>query len=288
MRAFPTTFILCLSPILCGLVACSDQISRTALPLGAVEIIQDESCSDGRCVQFVVQHDALDQDASGELIITEPDGAIEGTIVVFSGGGGTRIWGAVNPDAPAFDVPARRDTIDSWIEAGFRVARIKWDRNWFEGASVDEGFVRLAAKPATITDWISENVSVETGPICVGGGSGGAGQTSYMLTHYGLEDRISLAVPWSGFWMGRIDTGCVDSDPLNSLLHFNDRARRAIDLSYGFSDGETGPCQRRDDSFEDEFFRASIAGSGDFFYPNTLVHHILGGADEVGEGAAPR
>ena len=49
---------------------------------------------------------------------------------------------------------------------------------------------------------------------------------------------ISLAVPWSVFWMGRIDIACLDEDPRNELLHYDDVARRAVDLSYGFGSDE--------------------------------------------------
>ena len=113
-------------------------------------------------------------------------------------------------------------------------------------------------------------------------GSGGAGQVAYPLTHYGLEDRIALAVPWTGFWMGRIDIGCLDDAPRNAELHFGDAARRAIDLTYGYSAEEAGACSSRNEAFRSRFEEASLSVDADLHYPDTLVWHVLAGADEVG------
>jgi len=93
--------------------------------------------------------------------------------------------------------------------------------------------------------------------------------------------------------MGRVDIGCLDEDPRNASLHYGGKARRAVDLTYGFgslewfhsgepTDTPPGPCTTRDSTYAGMFAEASIAGHGDYYYPNTLVWHILGGADQVG------
>ena len=197
------------------------------------------------------------------------------------------MWGAWGSNSRPEEV------LEHWSEAGFRIARVQWTENWWRGAAPDEGFAALANRPATVTEWLADNLTDEEAPLCVGGGSGGAAQVSYMLTHYGLENRIALAVPWSGFWMGRVDIGCLDDDPRNASLHYGERARRAVDFTYGFgstdwlrsgepTDTPAGPCTRRDATYADAFAEASIAGLGDYYYPTTLVWHILGGADQVG------
>jgi hypothetical protein len=209
-------------PLAAGLTACSAQSSAAPMPLGRIEIVTDQACGDARCVDFVVTDEALDEPASGQLMIDEPVGDVVGTIVLFSGGGGNYFWGTplpAIPDGPDLsDASRQQGAIAAWLDAGFRIARIRWDKGWFDGSDVDEGFARLAARPATVTDWIADHVATESAPLGVGGVSGGAGQTAYMLTHYGLADRIDLAVPFSGFWMGRIDTGCLNENPLDSLL----------------------------------------------------------------------
>jgi hypothetical protein len=194
---------------------------------------------------------------------------MRGTVLSFSGGDGTALSG-------------NEQAMTAWSEAGFRLVRVQWDSNWWEGASETEGFAALACRPATVTNWVADHL-VEAGqPLCVEGGSGGAGQVAYGLTHYGLEDQISLAVPWTGFWMGRIDLGCLDNDPRNAELHYGESARRAIDLSYGFSSDGDGPCFRQDQTFRAAFAEASISVDSDLHYPNTLVWHVLAGADDVG------
>ena len=261
-------------------------------PMRDVGIIRTEAdgedCPASSCSSFEVRCEHLAEPASGRMVVSAASGTYRGTIVIFSGGGGTSLWGTRGEDTTRY-----QEVLANWGDAGFRVVQVQWSENWWNGAAENEGFAALACRPATLTQWIADNLTEASAPLCVGGGSGGAGQTSYMLTHYGLEDRISLAVPWSGFWMGRIDTGCLDADPRNALLHYDDRARRAIDLSYGFGSDEwvrsgepaempAGPCSTRDPSFEAAFAEASIAATGDYNYPHTLVWHILAGADEVG------
>ena len=105
---------------------------------------------------------------------------------------------------------------------------------------------------------------------------------SYLLTHYGLEDRLSLAVPFSGNWMGHIDIGCLDDDPINAAFHYSERARGFMDTSMGYARGE-GPCTARDEAARAVFEESSIAGGGnDYVHPNTMVWIILGGADQAG------
>jgi hypothetical protein len=228
-----------------------------------------EECPSSSCLAFEVESDDLVEPASGRLVVTEPAGGVRGTILSFSGGGGT--W-----------LPGDDQTMSAWSEAGFRLVRVQWDSNWWAGASETEGFAALACRPATVTNWVADHLVDDGQPLCVEGGSGGAGQVAYGLTHYGLEDRISLAVPWTGFWMGRIDLGCLDDDPRNAELHFGEGARRAIDLSYGFSGEEDGPCFTRNPDFREAFAEASISVDADLYYPNTLVWHVLAGADDVG------
>jgi hypothetical protein len=239
-------------------------------PLGRITIApMADACPGSSCFAFTVESDDVAESASGRIIVSEPVGKLRGTVLSFSGGAGTSLSG-------------NAQTMTAWSEAGFRVVRVQWNANWWAGASEAEGFAALASRPATVTNWVADHLVEDDHPLCVEGGSGGAGQVAYGLTHYGLEDKISLAVPWTGFWMGRIDLGCLDNDPRNAELHYSEAARRAIDLSYGVSRGEDGPCLRRDQGFRDAFAEASISVDADLHYPNTMVWHVLAGADEVG------
>lgn len=229
----------------------------------------EDPCPTGRCIGFQVESDDLLEAASGRLVVSEPAGGTKGTVVSFSGGDGTFL-------------PGDDSTMTAWLEAGFRLVRVQWKTNWWEGASETEGFAALACRPATVTDWIADNLVDDDRPLCVEGGSGGAAQLAYGLTHYGLEEKISLAVPWTGFWMGRIDLGCLDDDPRNAELHYGEMARRAIDVSYGHTGEEDGPCTTRDERFRARFAEASLSVDADLYHPHTLVWHVLAGADDLG------
>jgi hypothetical protein len=222
----------------------------------------------------------LREAASGLIVVSEPIAPLRGTALVYSGGSGTLLWGAAVPGLENSEA-LYQETLHAWSEAGLRVVRVQWDEDWQVGVSELEGFAALACRPATVTNWVADRLVDPGQPFCIGGGSSGAAQVSYALTHYGLADRVSLAVPWGGFWMGRIDMGCLDSDPRNASLHYADAARGTIDRSYGFVNG-TGPCLTRDVSFTSRFQDASVSAGPDFVYPHTLVWHVLAGGDNVG------
>ena len=103
-----------------------------------------------------------------------------------------------------------------------------------------------------------------------------------MLSFYGIDQIADAAIISCGFWMGRVDIGCLDDDPLNAHLHYSDSASRAIDLSFGFDKNSPGPCEQRDESFRDRLRQSSVAFGGDYHYPNTHVYLLYGGNDHVG------
>jgi hypothetical protein len=251
--------------------------------LGTLTMIEsEEPCLGTRCISFVVTCPELGEPTRGRMIIEEPDVAVRGTIAMFSGGVGQGFT-PTNATRDDGTVPEFRRLLNEVRDSGFRLVQVMWDEGWTTGSpESDEGLGKLACRPATATAWIADNLTDEGTPLCAGGGSGGAAQVSYMLSHYGLDERLSLAVPYSGNWMGHIDIGCLDDDPINRDFHYSDRAREFMDVSMGYPGGE-GPCTNRDESARAAFEDASIAGGGnDYVHPNTMVWIILGGADQVG------
>lgn len=249
-------------------------------PLGTLVLEEGgEPCGDGdRCIRFVVTCPQVAQPVKGYFVIDDPAGPSRGTVAMFSGGEGSGFL----PRGSARG-GTRRAALDEVRDAGFRIVQVVWDEGWTGGAPEgNEGLGKLSCRPATATAWISDHLTDEGTPLCAGGGSGGAAQVSYLLSHYGLEDRLSLVLPFTGYWMGRIDLGCLDDDPLNASLHYNDGARGFIDTTMGYPRGE-GPCTKRDQSQRATFEEASIAlGGNDYVHPNTLVAIVLAGADQVG------
>lgn len=289
-----TSLVLALALASCGPRSGEPQPASDSPPLRALGILDTldtpADCSSGRCTAFRVASPDLAEAAAGRMVVDDPSGEVRGTVVLFTGADGRWIWGETPWNGGGDRHAAVLDTLRG---SGFRVVRVAWDEGWLQGATgAMEGYAALACRPATAIAWIAGNLTEPGTPLCIGGGSGGAAQVSYALTHYGLADRLSLVVPWSGFWMGRVDAGCLGDGLRDATLVYGTAARRAADATFGFGSFQDvmsgrepdapGPCERGDLSARRAFEDASISVGGDYDYPTTLVWHILAGADELG------
>lgn len=253
-------------------------------PLGDFTLLGDPSPCEGQlCYEFEVRCPEVSEPERGLLTVGGLEGSPRGVVLLASGGLGTspfQVWPDGSPSPPKARI------IRALHEAGLETVQLSWDKGWWIGSQQGaEGFVRLACRPATVAQWVVENLVESDQAFCAAGSSGGAAQVSYMLTHYGLEDSISLALPYAGYWMGRVDEGCLGDDPLNAAMHYGESARTSIDLSFGypgFPGPSEGPCSSRDESWRDAFEQASVSTRGDYFYPNTLIWLVVGGGDTVG------
>ena len=245
------------------------------LELGDIEFNpQADTCSGSMCYSFTSSSSQVGENKTGILRIDEPEGTIIGTIAMYSGGMGTIYYSKGK---------AGKLLIEEALKKGYRVIQIKWNEGWFAGSpGKQEGFRKLAVHPATITQFVFENFAEKDKPFVLFGGSGGAAQIAYMLSFYGIDAITDKAIIFSGFWMGRLDIGCFDNNPLNSHLHYSERARAIIDISLGFTSEDKGPCELRDTSFSDIYKNSSISQGGKYYYPNTDVYLIYGGNDQVG------
>ena len=222
----------------------------------------------GKCYKFTSSSAQVFETKTGVLRINEPEGETIGTIVTYSGGLGTYYKKAFNEES---------------LKKGYRVIQIKWNEGWFKASKEEqEGFRKLAVHPASITQYIYDNLVEKDKPFILYGYSGGAAQIAYMLSFYGIDNITDKAIIFAGFWMGRLDIGCFDTDPLNSQLNYSEKARTAIDQSLGFNKNEKGPCALRDSTFTDIYKNSSISYGGNYYYPNTDVYLVYGGNDQVG------
>ena len=245
--------------------------SGLPLELGTIEFnAEPEDCDGGKCYSFTTTSKAGTSSKPGTVMVREPDGVIRGTAVFFSGGLGTAFGGS------------RKMTSDA-REAGYRTVHVKWESGWSVGTpGALEGFRKLAVHPATLTDFIKKQFGVPDKPYVLWGSSGGAGQIAYMLSFYGMDEIVDAAIISGGFWMGRVDIGCLDEDPLNEHLQYSAAARRAIDQSFGFGRDKPGPCAQRDEKLRTRLRQSSVAFGGDYHHPNTKVYLLYGGNDRVG------
>lgn len=245
--------------------------------LGSVTLLSEaDDCpsSSDACWAVEVGCPALVEPEGARLMINEPAGAVRGTALFMTGGGGQGFW-------RNFGVDAAR-VLGELQGEGFRTVEIAWDRGWLIGASgAVEGHAALACKPATLANWIHERLQEDRPDLafCATGNSGGSAQVSYMLSHYGLDEILDLAIPSGGPPMGRMDLGCIRDDPANEALWYGAGSASTIDRGFGFQPG-TGPCSAGDEAFREEWETASIAaGPNDYRYPRTLVHFLFGSED---------
>ena len=233
---------------------------------------ESEDCERGKCYSFTTTSRVGESSKPGILAIREPQGVVRGTIVVYSGGSGTRFG-------------ANDRKISDFLAAGYRTVLVKWNTGWCVGTpEAYEGFRNLAVHPATITDYIKRKFSESDKPFVLLGGSGGAAQIAYMLSFYGIDKITDAAIILAGFYMGRLDIGCLDENPLNAHLYYDEKARKFIDQSFGFDNDTPGPCELKDEKFADLLKESSVAVGGNYYHPDTAIYLLYGGNDP---GVAP-
>jgi hypothetical protein len=265
-----TVFSVLLS---CGVSGSS--ASSRIMELGEINFNPEpDTCGSSKCFNFTSSSSLVEEIKTGVIRIDEPEGSVIGTVAMYSGGLGKHYYS---------ERKEGKKLVDETLRKGFRVIQIKWNEGWFAGSlERQEGFRKLAVHPATVTQYIHDNLLEKDKPLILFGGSGGAAQIAYMLSFYGIDAIADKAIIFSGFWMGRLDLGCFDDDPLHSHLKYSERARVAIDQSLGFSTDVKGPCELRDSSYIETYKNSSISVGGNYYYPNTNVYLIYGGNDQVG------
>lgn len=245
------------------------------LPLGEIKVeAMPDTGACNTCFHFTTSSNLVAEPQGGIIKIDESVGDEKGTVVMYSGGLGNWYFSD-------FDFGARLNS--ELTLAGYRVIQVRYDSGWFIGSTGNfEGFKKLAVHPATVTKYIYDELTDHQKPFVLFGGSGGAAQIAYILSFYGIDTITSSAVIFGGFWMGRLDIGCFDKDTLNYYMHYSDRAKSYIDLSFGFGMETKGPCELCDTTYLDLYKENSVSYGGNYFYPNSQVYLIYGGNDGVG------
>ncbi len=176
--------------------------------------------------------------------------------------------------------------------AGFRTVQLKWATNWLNGApGQGEGHARLACRPATVMRWVHDNLhtSRPDTAFCAYGHSNGAAQVGFALAQYGMSDILSSVLLDGGPNWARTDKACLQDDPANQALWFDDTERGIADWGFGFPNNGTGPCALKNTSYRDEFQEASVAfGDWEYIYPKTVVWFVQGALDQTTTAAHGR
>lgn len=217
-----------------------------------------------------------------QLKISEPIGALKGTVILGTGGGGVSFYEDNYTQAiSALILPL--------LQKGYRVVQRKWNGGWFPGTG--NGIAPRACYYATLIDHLRRN-SFSQGAFCISGNSGGSAEAAFALAHYGRDAIVDAAVLSGGPPMARIDLGCLGASDQawysqckgalacpagnNQECEYDDIKDQRFDQSFGFS----GACHYKDVS-KSAVWRASsvLAPGAKLHYPQTEVRFVLGDAD---------
>ena len=253
------------------------------LPLGTLTRTSgsDPTCPAGfACQAFTISCPAVTQRAEGFIAIDSPSSP-HGVVALFSGDGGTHYWGSGGTMALGF--------FSGLLKAGLRLVQVRWTTPWLAAPAaqgVDPS--DLACRPATVVEWIHDNIylplhahpTLGVCGFCLSGNSGGASQVTYPLAFFGLSDKVNAVVPTSGPPHAAIAKGCL----LVPGYAYDPQSAQTIDSSYGFVGMlvNTGPCVHHLSTSTARWQRDSIdLGGNDFTYPTTRVAFIVGGLDRT-------
>ena len=266
MRKFLLGFFL-----LIGLLFSSNAFSGTK-DIGDITIVDGPSkCGVFTCYTLDVDCPDVVRSEMAKLKILEPETSI-GTILLTTGGSGKEPYSNSGKYANA--------VLKGLRNKGYRTVQIVWDKGWLLGSEFAlEGHDTLACRPATVADWVYENIHDQTTAFCASGNSGGASQISYMLTHYKMGDKFDAIVPTGGPVMSRMDHGCF-ADWSSPLSYEKMVQKYTIDKGFGFY-RRSGPCANNDIRVSETLRKASIATRKlkHYDFPNTSVWLLFGEND---------
>jgi hypothetical protein len=220
------------------------------------------------------------------LRVKGPSGSPKGTIILGTGLGGVGFY----EDVFAFG----KTMITSLVNAGFTTVQISFTGT-INGINAADGWLtgpggprKLACRYASAAQWVYQNIhnSNAAAPYCATGNSGGSAAIAYSLAHYGLDSIFAMVEPTSGPPMGRVDHGCICSQPPVSTTATGCPNAPAISECYGGSstllDAAYGStiCSQGDTANATLFLNDSVASpDANLSYPKTAVHFVYGGQD---------
>jgi hypothetical protein len=250
-------------------------------PLGQfVSLGSTPSCPSGfTCSEFEVAGcSGVATSAKGVLAQAYPRGRARGLAVFFNGGYGDTWW------SPGQGMSG--DFLKRLRDQKIATLQIRWVDSWLQATGgEDAGPAHLGCRPATAVQWIHENLYLPLGArprffecgFCITGNSGGASQVSYTISHYGLDSILNGVFPTSGPPHAAQEKGCL---PGVAGYRYESWEQVFIDASYGFLEGESGPCALQDASLAARWLVESVdTGANDLAHPDTRIEFIIGALD---------
>ncbi len=129
-----------------------------------------------------------------------PAGAIKGTVFFHGGGDGTL----------AQDVS---DFADAYTSAGYALVQMAWASKWEDTGLNTKNVGEAACRPATLMNYIFQNVATSGAAKCAQGFSAGSAAVGYALAWYGAGSYLDNAELISGPVFSDIQQGCEYPPP---------------------------------------------------------------------------
>jgi len=210
--------------------------------------------------------------ARGNLVVVGPTGSPRGVVVILLGGLAQGFEGV------------NRQFVSSLSSDGFEVVVLSWVDSWLQSSPGEQvGPKRLACRAATAVRWTYDHLYQALGApreglggcgFCLHGNSGGASQTAYALSFYGLDDIVDAAIMSGGPPHAGLAAGCLQQDGYT----FDTNSAHIIDLSYGFPNGN-GPCERHDATYRSHWDQDSVDVGGVYKYPRARIAFVFVSGD---------
>ncbi|MEO6317940.1 MAG: hypothetical protein ABIP36_04080 [Acidimicrobiales bacterium] len=247
--------------------------------LGTVTVTpgSDPSCPSGAsCTSLDVSCPGVAQ-RLGAVVASRPaQGPPRGLVVLFSGELGTGWWASSGTGA---------DLLDLLAENHLATVQVRWTAGWLASAVGEQaGPAALACRPATVIQWVHDQIYGPLGVIspgagscgfCVTGNSGGASAVAYATTQYPVVG-VDAVLPTSGPPHAAMVQGCLRRAG-EEAYWYTESAARTIDLSYGYADG--GPCAAHLASFAERWEADEVDTPGRELARGFRSHVIVGGLD---------
>ena len=259
--------------------------SHAARELGSVQFISSDSTCSQRasdCWQVRVTCPSLSS-IDARLRIRNSTITAKGAVIFAEGGSGKAFWGNQSTAASFALIDLNN--------SGFNTIEISWDSAWWSDPSASlsgafDGYPTVACRPATVAKYIRDTFNATDSGLafCASGNSGGSTQVGFMLSHYGLDSILDLAVPTSGPPVSRVDIGCFQTPGYESMWYTDDTAST---IDQVFRTAKQGPCLTKNLTYEELYRNASVSVGGNYLYPSTYVHFVFGANDTtsaVGQG----
>ncbi len=184
--------------LLCGVTAVAQN------PLGTVSnVTAQASCPQGyftgmQCFQATVSCPST-ENIQVTFGYADPVGQPRGTVFFHDGAGGTTPYGGQSS--------SYQDYLSSYLSAGFQIVQMSWASDWENVGSFQASIGKAACRPATLMQYIYQNVHT-SGAMCAQGVSAGSAAIAYALAWYNAASYLDKVELISGPVFGNIEAGC--------------------------------------------------------------------------------